>query len=167
MSWTTFFRKENFLSQIAFVTTGGQTTIGPASVTDFLLWYGKDKSRTKYRPLLLEKERRSLAPTISWYAELPNGEIRPLQRHEIANPDALPKDAKLLWLADLLSRSGSSMSRFSFEFDGKAFVPSRGGWRTGEEGMNTLKASKRLFLKGNTLLFKRYLDDFPCTDLSA
>src|SRR5216684_2842549 len=25
------FRKENFLSQIAFVTTGGQTTIGPAS----------------------------------------------------------------------------------------------------------------------------------------
>ncbi len=161
------FGADNFLALISFITTGGQTTLGPASVTDFLLWYSKEKGLVKFRPLLLEKERRSLAPTITWYVELKTGEVRPLERHEIANPDSIPKESKLLWLADLLSRSGGPNSRFTFIFSGHEFTPSRGGWRTGPEGMNRLQAAKRLFVKGSTLLFKRYLDDFPYTDLNA
>ena len=55
---------------VAFVTTGSQTTVGLAPVTDFLLWYARDKASIKYRPLLTEQERRSLAPTITWNVEL-------------------------------------------------------------------------------------------------
>jgi adenine-specific DNA-methyltransferase len=161
------FGNENFVSLIPFVTTGGQTTVGPASVTDFLLWFSREKTRIKFRPLLLEKERKALAPTISWYVETRDGELRSLQRHEVANPDALPEGSKLLWLADLLSRSGGPSSRFTYEFDGTEFTPSRGGWRTSSDGLKRLELAKRLFVKGSTLLFKRYLEDFPYTELDA
>jgi adenine-specific DNA-methyltransferase len=160
------FGSENFVSLIPFVTTGSQTTVGPAPVTDFLLWYAKSKEIMKYRPLLLEQQRRSLAPTISWYVEI-EGELRPLARHEIANPASLPPKSNLLWLADLLSRSGGPSAQFTVKFDGRSFVPTRGGWRTGEEGFKKLIAAGRLFVKGNTLLFKRYLDDYPYTPLNA
>ena len=158
---------ENFVALLSFITTGGQTTLGPAPVTDFLLWYARNREQTKYRKLLVEKERKALPPTISWYVEGRDGGIRSLQRHELANPDSLPEGSKLLWLADLLSRSGGPSSRFTFTLDGEEFTPSRGGWRTGLEGLATLAASNRLYAKGRTLLFKRYLDDFPYTELNA
>jgi 3-methyladenine DNA glycosylase AlkC len=74
-------------------------------ITDFALWYAKSKQMMKYRPLVMLQQRRSLAPTISWYVENEN-EVRPLARHEVANPESLPRGSKLLWLADLLSRAG-------------------------------------------------------------
>jgi adenine-specific DNA-methyltransferase len=160
------FGSENFISLIPFITTGSQTSVGPATVTDFLLWYAKSKETVKYRPLLMEQQRRSLAPTISWYVEI-DGDVRPLARHEVANPASLPADAKLLWLADLLSRSGSAATQFRVKYDGRSFVPTRGGWRTTEAGFRNLIAANRLFIKGSTLLFRRYLDDYPYAPLNA
>jgi adenine-specific DNA-methyltransferase len=160
------FGSENFVCIIPFVTTGSQTTIGPAPVTDYLLWYGKSKEIMKYRPLLQAQQRRSLAPTISWYVEIEN-DLRPLARHEIANPASLPASSRLLWLADLLSRSGGPSAQFAVKFGERSFVPTRGGWRTGQEGFKKLIAADRLFIKGNTLLFRRYLDDYPYTPLNA
>ena len=117
------FGTTNFVALIPFVTTGGQTRKGPSPVTDFLVWYCKDKSNLKFRGLLLEKGRRALSPTISWYVELGDATIRSLERHEMANPDALPNDSRLLWLANLLSRSGGTSSRFSVSFHGRSSRP--------------------------------------------
>jgi adenine-specific DNA-methyltransferase len=161
------FGKENFIILIQFVTTGGQTTVGPAPVTDYLVWYAKNKQSLKYHPLVLEQERRSLAPTISWFVELENGELRPLKRYEIANPNSLPANSKLLWLADLLSRSGGPSSQFPIHFEGEQFIPKRGGWRTGQEGIQRLINANRLYIKGKTLLFKRYFDDYAFTKLNS
>jgi adenine-specific DNA-methyltransferase len=52
-------------------------------------------------------------------------------------------------------------------FGGRTIVPTRGGWRTGQEGFKKLILAGRLFIKGNTLLFKRYLDDYPFAALNA
>jgi adenine-specific DNA-methyltransferase len=161
------FGAENFVSLISFITTGAQTAAGLPSVTDYLVWYARDREKVKYRQLLVERETRALAPTISWCVELDAGEIRPLQRHEVANPETLPTSSRLLWLADLLSRSGSVATQFSVDFDGQSFVPWRGGWRTGRDGVENLRRANRLFVKGSTLLFKRYLDDHPFTELKA
>jgi adenine-specific DNA-methyltransferase len=160
------FGSDNSVALISFVTTGGQTTIGPAPVTDYVLWYAKDAQQVRFHPLLMDQERKSLAPTISWYVELDDA-IRPLQRHEVANPASLPEASRLLWLADLLSRSGGESSRFSITFDSRRFAPSRGGWRTGREGMQRLVWADRLHIKGSTLLFKRFLEDYPYTELSS
>ncbi|MGH2583795.1 MAG: site-specific DNA-methyltransferase, partial [Dehalococcoidia bacterium] len=161
------FGAENFVSLVAFITTGAQTSIGLPSVTDYLIWFARDSNQLKYRQLLMEREKRSLAPTISWNVELADGQIRPLARHEIANPDSVPKPSRLLWLADLLSRSGSEATQFSIELGTQSFSPSRGGWRTGRDGIENLREAGRLFPKGQTLLFKRYLDDHPFTELKS
>jgi adenine-specific DNA-methyltransferase len=128
------FVSENFVALLSFVTTGSQTTLGPAPVTDFLLWYARDKEQAKYRKLLVEKGRKALPLTISWYVENSDGAIRPLERHEVANPDSLPEGSKLLWLADLLSRSGGPSSRFTFTFAGEEFTPSRGAGEQAPKG---------------------------------
>lgn len=161
------FGDENFVSLISFVTTGGQTRKGLASVTDYVLWYAKDVEQAKIRRLVVPQGRKALAPTISWHLEDVDGELRRLQRHEVANPDSLPENSRLLWLADLLSRSGGPSSRFPVNFDGETFVPTRGGWRTGEQGFERLRWARRLAIKGKTLLFRRYLDDYPFTELNA
>ena len=161
------FGGDNFVAMIQFVTTGGQTTLGPAPVTDHLLWYARTKGSAKYRQLMLEQERASLAPTISWYFELPDGELRPLSRAETANPASLPKGGRLLWLSDLLSRSGGPSTQFEVTYDGSSFRPTRGGWRTNATGMQRLLWARRLARKGRTLLFRRYLEDYPFTDLST
>ena len=161
------FGSENFVSIISFVTTGGQTRKGPAAVTDFVLWYAKEIDEVKLRRLVVPQGRKALAPTISWHLEDEQGELRRLQRHEVANPDSLPPSSRLLWLADLLSRSGGLSSQFPIEYEGQKFVPTRGGWRTGEEGIKKLKLARRLATKGKALLFRRYLDDYPFTELNA
>src|SRR5438067_8554677 len=46
------FGSENFCSMIQFVKTTGQTAEKLAAITDYILWYGKDSSQTKYRGLL-------------------------------------------------------------------------------------------------------------------
>ncbi|MGH3534201.1 MAG: DNA methyltransferase, partial [Pseudonocardiaceae bacterium] len=49
------FGSENFVSQIAFTTTAGATSEFLPSVANFLVWYGKDRTLTKFRPCYLTK----------------------------------------------------------------------------------------------------------------
>lgn len=161
------FGARSFIALISFITTGAQTAAGLASVVDYVVWYARNPGQLKRYRLMVEREKRALPPTISWYVETPSGDVRPLQRHETANPDSLPSGSRLLWLADLLSRSGSEATRFPIEVNGERFTPSRGGWRTGKSGMEKLARADRLYAKGNTALYKRYFDDYPFTELNA
>jgi adenine-specific DNA-methyltransferase len=68
----------------------------------------------------------------------------------------------------MISTSGGENSRFPVELDGKTYLPSPGTyWKTNGEGMEFLKQAKRLLGVGNTLVYKRYSDDFPAVALTA
>ncbi|RKT45364.1 DNA methyltransferase [Thiocapsa rosea] len=49
------FGDTNFIAQISFVTTGGQSSNYLSSVCDILLWYAKDADAAKYRQLYLRR----------------------------------------------------------------------------------------------------------------
>lgn len=51
------FGSMNFVSQINFRTAMTKPTKGLNNVFDYILWYSKDKSYYKYRPLYTEKEK--------------------------------------------------------------------------------------------------------------
>ena len=51
------FGDENFIVQLDFAMTTSQTSKFVSSRTDHVLWFGKDKSNTKFRPLMVEKDR--------------------------------------------------------------------------------------------------------------
>ncbi len=49
------FGEDNFVSQISFQKSGGLTAEHLASVSDFILWYGKDKASMKHRHIFKDR----------------------------------------------------------------------------------------------------------------
>ena len=160
------FGGENFVAQIAFITTGGQTSSGLPSVTDFILWYARAIGSLKRREIYASRGVADQLPsTLSWYLRDPCGTSRRLSKAELRDADQLAGDP--YWLADLLSRSGSSTTQFPVSYGERTVVPHRGGWRTTKHGMRRLSQSDRLEWKGQVLLFRRYRDDFWLSELSS
>jgi adenine-specific DNA-methyltransferase len=156
------FGAENLVSVVTVKKTTSASSELLPTVSDFLLWYARDKERVKFRQVYLVKDREPDA--IYKYARLPNGKERTLTAEEQANPELLPEGAKLFALDNLTSQRPPG--DFPVEFDGKTYRPGRGYWKTGEDGMKVLAAAARLGVSGSTLRYKRFIDDFPVKDVS-
>ena len=127
------FGDEQFLSQIAFVTTGGQTARGLPTVTDHAIWYAKNAEAVRTNNLLASRGRpKTLPETLIWYQLLPDT-LKPerLSKDQVRNAQNL--SGKPFWLADLLSRSGSATTQYPVDFLGRVVSPHRGGWRTSQK----------------------------------
>lgn len=155
------FGEDNFCSLIAFRKTSGQSSSLLATTTDFLLWYVRDRTRTKFNALFERKEPREQIGTFYDHVELSNGSRRRLTRQEI---ETLTVDdgARVFQGSVLYSDGATSSGGFEIELDGATYVPPAGAhWKTHEEGMRRLLAERRVFLKGRTARYVRYFDDFP------
>ena len=53
-----------------------------------------------------------------------------------------------------------------FEFDGAAYTPGKGTFKTDQKGLENLARARRLIAVGNTLSYVRFLEDFPVFPLS-
>ena len=156
------FKRENFISQIIFVTTTSQTTQFLSSVTDTLLWYSKSKEQAKFRQIWFPKDFESAIDSAFSRFEI-DGQI-------VDDDDVLSrsKNKKLVILDNLTSRSSSNTTIQSIEVNGRSFLPKTGGWKTNYNGLSRLKFAGRVYPKGNTLLYKRNFEDFaysPATSL--
>jgi adenine-specific DNA-methyltransferase len=123
------FGSENFISLVSVVKRSPQPDDFLSSVTDYLLWYGKNKEHTKFKSLFKEKatgenedESTTSDLTSSHYYESP-----------------------------------------PFTFQGRTFTPGTRYWSTSIAGLNKLSIVGRIAISGNTIRYKRYRRDFPCT----
>jgi adenine-specific DNA-methyltransferase len=162
------FNKENFVSLISFATTRGfaSTTISRAG--DYLCWYCKDKSKVKYRPLYREKSlEQGIGTSYYEFVELSDGVCRRLTADEIANPTIIPGGSKVYSQSNL-SAKGLPSSSQPFEFKGKKFYPNSGcHWKVKyPEGLERLAQLNRIEIVGNTLKFKKYLQDAPIVQIN-
>ena len=146
------FGRGNFVSMIAFVRAGAQTARTLPSITDYLLWYAKDKLQVKFRRLLVPGGWAARAQ--DQWAEYADG-----KRERLAEARKIVKGARLFTHRKLESATGSEASRFPIQFQGKTFLPTR-GWSTTKEGIERLKMADRLLVIGNSLRYVVYLDDF-------
>jgi adenine-specific DNA-methyltransferase len=153
------FGAENKVSQISFLRGGAQTSKGLPSVSDFILWYAKDKERVKLRELLVADGGWAARSQDIWI-EFPNG-----TRHRLGQGESVPDGARLFTHRALESATGSEASQFPVEFEGKSFQPKR-GWSTNPEGVEKLRKAKRLLAIGDTLRFVVYLNDYPFSTLT-
>jgi adenine-specific DNA-methyltransferase len=156
------FGSENFVSFISFKTTGGAGSPSGgtdvlASVNDFLVWYARNRTAIKYRPLFRSKDQLAGGGAAYNKAEFPNGERRVLSKDELAN---LPLGARVFRYDNLTSQSSGGPQFFDLEIDGKTFPVGRSGWKTGREGMARLIAARRIGVAGKTPSYIRFLDDF-------
>ncbi|HEU0164585.1 MAG TPA: site-specific DNA-methyltransferase, partial [Thermomicrobiales bacterium] len=152
------YGSENFISQITFAKTTGATTALLAGTADYLIWYAKSKEQVKYRALLREKdltEDRNFR-----YLETIDGVRRPMTGKEMADQMALPLGSRTFRGNPLTSQSGSTTTRFTYQYEGEAFSPKSGGWKTNLKGMTRLYHARRLMGLGHTLTYVRFADDY-------
>lgn len=156
------FGKENFLGQIAFATTGGQSADRLSNVFNYLLWYGRNAQKTKYRQIYFTKGIREGGGWAHSRAEFPDGvrenigvdqvkalldsgqQIRPYSQDGIASQGA--------------TQTGSG----PFTFQGRSYSPpANSHWKTSEPGMLRLASANRIEASENSIRYVRFLDDFP------
>lgn len=162
-----------FCGLIAFRTTGGQSASLLSTSTDFLVWYAKDKvaARDKFRqPTLTKQGGRGGSGQYS-YVEPRDGsaEPRPMTDEEIEKLDQIDPSLRILAHDTLYSQGApSDAADRTFEWRGRPFqCPPNNHWKPGVKsgGMQRLADAKRLMLVGNTLRYKRYLDDYPVVEV--
>lgn len=160
------FGSDNFISQITFrkklMPLGSKTL---ESMSDYLVWYAKDKGRIKYNQLY---KRTKPDPSGRWTGvKTANGEMRRLTSEERADFSRIPGDAKLFGTVSQWAPSYSENNDYEFEFEGIKFKPTGGQcWVTSKEKMEKLASQGRLFVEGKYPRYVSFHDDFPYAKLT-
>ena len=157
------FGEDNFFSLITFKKTAivlGAS--GLPTVSDYLIWYAKEKPKAKYRQLYVSRTVGEEGGTSYNCVELENQVRRRLTSEEIAQPEQLPQNSKIIALVDLLSSGRTPSCVFDFEFEGVTTQPKLNkSWKTNRTGMEVLKRARRLWGVGDRVYYVLYLDDYP------
>jgi adenine-specific DNA-methyltransferase len=151
------FGSRNFCAQISFRKTSGSTSDLIPVISDYLLWYARDRDRVKYRQLYRPKVAEDDYGQYSWVLDA-TGRYRPAAP---ADPPGLPR------LRHSPLTSQRPPGDFPVEIDGRVFTPRTGYWKTNPEGMRRLVAAGRVIALGNTLEYVRFLRDFPVSPLTS
>ena len=161
------FGRENFVSIIAFTKTAGFSSSLLSSLTDYIIWYSKDKSKIKYNQLFLDKSKGIDKGSQYKFVELEDGSRRKMTKEEIDDANILPKNAKIYRLTSLTSQGFSENTSKPFLFEGKEYLPpANRHWTCSIEGLNRLVELNRIEVTANSLSYVRYLDDYPVFELS-
>jgi adenine-specific DNA-methyltransferase len=144
------FGPVNFVSLISFATTSGFSSLTLSRAGDYIIWYGKDKTKLKYHQLYKEKNPGEEGAT----------KYKKVEKCSSIPDNWWPKD-KLVSI-DPLTSQGQNENDVSFEMNGITFSPPQGmHWKTTIDGIKNLIRAKRLVIEGNSPRFIRLLDDFP------
>lgn len=158
------FGSFNFVSQISFKTSPGDTTSFIPPCLDYIVWYSKNKEKLKFRKLFLTKIIGAAQGTSFDWVEFDDGTIRALTTQEKNEPNLV--NGKFFRWADPRRKGNSESAKFEYEFNNEIFTPGPGmTWKTTYLGLKNLEINNRLGKKGKQLNYKRFLEDFPATEL--
>jgi adenine-specific DNA-methyltransferase len=153
------FGTENFVSIITFAKTSSASGEMLSSVSDYLLWYAKEKAGMKYRQVYLEKRPGGEGGSQYTWAESLAGERR--NYGSAGGLTSAPSGAKVFVHDNLTSQrpaQGSDLREFTFE--GRTFTLRKGTFKTDFRGLSNLTLAGRLLWIGDSLRYVRMLDDF-------
>jgi adenine-specific DNA-methyltransferase len=154
------FGHANYAGLIAFSATTGQTSTLLAQITDYIVWFAKDRSKIRFQqpyvlgPAIDDPEERYVC------VETAEGAIIDLSKAQKSGRLPLPK-GRILKLENPTSQSGNEKSRQEFEAFGKGFTPAGSrGWSTSVDvGLPRVLKSGMLHRQGNNIWWKSYRDE--------
>ncbi|MEO1432807.1 MAG: DNA methyltransferase [Cyanobacteria bacterium J06632_19] len=159
------FGSENFCSMITYRTSVPLASSGLPSISDFIIWYSKDKKKYKFKNLFYFREVAGNSRYSN--VELEYGQRRSLTLEEKNNPSILPKGSKVFVDENLVSSGYGESCTFPFSYQEKVYQASSGkGWKTNQAGMQRLCFAQRFFNTGSTLRYIIYQDDYPVIRIS-
>lgn len=152
------FGSKNFISLITFKKTTGSTANLLPGVSDYLIWFAKDRERLKYNQLYFQKEAGGLGGSAYGRVELPSRERRSLSKNEKLDPANILDGSRIYRVDNLTSQSPGT--RYDVEYEGESFYP-KGYWKTDQGFMSRVLKSKRAQSSGSNLYYVRFIEDFP------
>lgn len=159
------FGSENFVSQIVYTKTSGFAVNTIGNVADYIIWYAKDISSVKVRPIYVERD--PLDDTHYNSLELPGGERITIKEWEKRTNlsfsyKSRPNGVKV-FRYDHLDSQGSASELQPITVNGKVYLPPKGNhWKASyPDGMDRLLKSGRITASANSLNYIRYFEDFP------
>jgi adenine-specific DNA-methyltransferase len=154
------FGPENFVSVIAFKKTSGFSSSALDNVLDFIIWYAKSRDSMKFHALLEEKDPSEQIGTFYDRFEFPSGERRTIRKSD--DPSSMQRGTRVFQGSVLYSDGATSTGGYAIEFEGQSYTPpANAHWKTNQEGMSRLLNAERIYLKGRTIRYVRYFDDYP------
>jgi adenine-specific DNA-methyltransferase len=161
------FGLANYVGQIAFRKTGGQSVTLLPSTYDFVLHYAKSKSKIKFRPLFLGKDPGEDGAKQYVWLEAPDAKsYRKMTEEEFSNPRAIAKGWRVFRPGPLTSPQANLNTRNEITLQGRKFTPGANRhWSLGPDDTEELARRGRVLIVGNTPCSKLYLDDFPVAPL--
>lgn len=154
------FGRENFAGIISFQKTGGMEGDLLPPTVDYLLWYGWDHDRIKYRQLYSDRKVGDTSLDRYDMLMLRNGSTRRFSKEELET-GVTPTECQRYQLAPLYSE-GAASERKEFLFEGKIYKPrSDTHWKTTIEGLDALAKANRIEVMGSVIRYRRFVDDFP------
>lgn len=163
------FDHPNFVSMIAYTTTGGFASKTLSRAGDYVLWYAKSIATLKYRPLFSAKapigdDSKSKYDQL----QLPDAQRRPLSPSEKSG-DETPVMGSRVFRVDHIDSQGTSAQTgpTPFLYEGHEYLPPVGNhWKASyPTGMERLGKAGRIVPSTNQLGYVRYFDDFALQPL--
>ncbi|MGO9437012.1 MAG: DNA methyltransferase [Terracidiphilus sp.] len=162
------FGSKNRCAIIAFKKTGFASDETVSTTHDFLVWYCRSLEIRKFHKVFGERE---LTPEeLGFYdqIELADGSRRALTSEEKNLGPRVRELGRPFARNPLVSPGWQDSLGFAVEFGGQFFKPpSHGHWKTSNIGVERLRQARRLAIKGNTLRFIPYFDDFALQPLGT
>src|SRR5215207_6736674 len=155
------FGAQNFVSLVTFSKTSGATPTLLASVSDYLLWYAKDKKQTKYRQVF--EAREAIENPYERYVcvETADTEVIDLSVAQKLGQKPMPQ-GRILGLRPTDSQGESPNSKNPVVFQDREYLPPAGRhWTVTSVGMQRVVEAGRAYAVGKTLRGKSYRDEFP------
>ena len=158
------FGQENFISLVTLKKTGGQTSNLLSTVTDYVLWFARNRSIVKFRQPFLPFKVGEGKGTGERYSNirLEDGTV-----DRWTKTGSLPSNAKYARIDPLTSnRPAKEHEKVPFRFMGNTYLPAAGRtWSTTQNGLSLLSRASRIYSTGKQLCYVRCHDDFPATPL--
>lgn len=154
------FGDENFVSLVSYRTSVGLGSELIDNVSNYLVWYAKNKSMMKYRLLLRPVNPGEEGASRYKRIVFQDGTIRKATEDELTNPSSIPDHGELFRDQGLTSRTGSATTILPFEYRGNKYSPSSGGWRTSKDGLTRVSRASRIMITGANLSYEKRYSDF-------
>ena len=155
------FGEENCVSVITLKKTAGQDERLINNVSDYIIWFSKDKSAIKFRESLAVRSKNLQELGQYTRIEVADGIRRSTSRFDFDGHGDLQIDGRPFRLVIATSSGHGGNTAYPVTFMDKTFLPTANRhWSTHTIGFDRLIKANRIALSGSTLAYIRFFNDF-------
>ncbi|HLJ65138.1 MAG TPA: site-specific DNA-methyltransferase [Stellaceae bacterium] len=155
------FGAKNFITLLIIRKTGGHSDDFVGSSVDYVVWYGRDVDKTKFRRLFAQDELPPVDEKNYLHLLLLSGERRKMTVDEKLRRVSLPAGARVFRYGPITGQGPSAKDQ-TINFEGIAYAPKqKRHWSTNTDGMYRTMRAGRMLRIGNDLAWDLRWDEVP------